>query len=193
MPRTKNFNPEETLEKAVKLFWEQGYHATSMQNLVENLGINRASMYDTYGGKDQLFALALEAYHAAESKEVSAILYYYTDIRQGLYVMFEYLVDAALLEKQSRSCFHVNTVVELANESEVIRESLQSAKDLHLKMYRTYLEYGKSKGQLATHKEIEGLAQTLYNFQCGLMSASKLNAQKAQLMKSVTVLLGVLD
>ena len=60
MPRTKNFDPAEVLEKAKNLFWEKGYYATSMQDLVDTLGINRASMYDTYGGKDQLFAKALE-------------------------------------------------------------------------------------------------------------------------------------
>ncbi|MEQ8907822.1 MAG: helix-turn-helix domain-containing protein [Vicingaceae bacterium] len=193
MPRTKNFSPEEALEKAVNLFWEQGYHATSMQNLVDALGINRASMYGTYGGKDELFAQALEAYQAAETKEVSAILYYYTDIRQGLYVMFEYFVDSALKEESSNSCFHVNTAVELANESKAIKESLEACRELHLKMYRTYLEFGKSKAQLANHKEIEGLAQILYNFQCGLMSASKLNPRKEQLMKSVSTLLTILD
>ncbi len=193
MARTKSFNPEKTLQKAVNLFWEQGYHATSMQNLVDVLGINRASMYDTYGSKETLFAKALEAYQEAESKQVSSILYYYTDIRQGLYVMFEYFIDTALKEGKSNSCFHVNTAVELANDSEEIRKSLAEAREFHLKMYRTYLNYGRDKGQLAAHKDIEGIAQGLYAFQCGLMASSKLNPNKDQLLQSVSALLKVLD
>lgn len=193
MARTKSFNPQKTLQKAVNLFWEQGYHATSMQNLVDGLGINRASMYDTYGSKEALFAKALESYQESESKQVSSILYYYTDIRQGLYVMFEYYVDSALKEGKSNSCFHVNTAIELANESEEIRKSLAAAREFHLKMYRTYLDYGKSKGQLAAHKDIEGIAQTLYNYQCGLMSASKLNPNKESLMYSVSAIIKLLD
>lgn len=193
MPRTKNFDPAEVLEKAKNLFWEKGYYATSMQDLVDSLGINRASMYDTYGGKDQLFAKALESYQTAETKEVSSILYYYTDIRQGLYVMFEYFVDAALKDDKSNSCFHLNTTVELANSSEEIRASLLETRELHLKMFRTYLEYGKSKGQLAAHKDIEGIAQTLYAFQCGLLATSKLNPLKENLMKTVSTTLSILD
>ena len=44
MPRTKQFNEEEVLNKAMELFWEKGFHATSIQDLVSHLGINRASL-----------------------------------------------------------------------------------------------------------------------------------------------------
>lgn len=193
MPRTKNFDPAEVLEKAKNLFWEKGYYATSMQDLVDTLGINRASMYDTYGGKDQLFARALESYQQAETKEVSAILYYYTNVREGLYIMFEYMLNQALKEGFSHSCFHVNTVVELSNSSEDVKAKLLAAKEMYLKMYRTYLEYGKSKSQLAAHKNVEAIAQALYAFQCGLLASSKLNPSKENLMKSVSAFLNLLD
>ena len=49
------FNEDEVLIKAMELFWNKGYHATSIQDLVSNLGINRASLYDTFGGKKELF------------------------------------------------------------------------------------------------------------------------------------------
>ncbi len=49
--RPKNFNPEEALNKAMDLFWDRGFEATSIQDLVDNVGINRASMYDTFGDK----------------------------------------------------------------------------------------------------------------------------------------------
>ena len=62
MPRTKQFCEIETLEKAVELFWNKGFHATSMQDLVSHLGINRASLYATYGDKSDLFKKALCAY-----------------------------------------------------------------------------------------------------------------------------------
>ena len=55
MARSKQFNTEEVLEKAIRLFWKQGFHATSMEDLVSTLGINRASMYNTFGSKQVLF------------------------------------------------------------------------------------------------------------------------------------------
>lgn len=53
MPRVKKFDEKEVLEKAMELFWIQGYHATSIQDLVDHLGINRASLYDTYGERNR--------------------------------------------------------------------------------------------------------------------------------------------
>ncbi|WP_460601774.1 helix-turn-helix domain-containing protein, partial [Flexivirga lutea] len=47
MPRVKSFDEKEVLAKAMCLFWKQGYSATSVQDLVSQLGINRASLYDT--------------------------------------------------------------------------------------------------------------------------------------------------
>src|SRR4249920_3479788 len=62
MVRNKQFDKHAALDEAMELFWEKGYHATSIQDLVDRLGVNRQSLYDTYGGKDQLFLSALERY-----------------------------------------------------------------------------------------------------------------------------------
>jgi len=55
MPRVKLFDEKEVLTKAMNLFWKQGYAATSIRDLVNHLGINRASLYGTFGDKEQLF------------------------------------------------------------------------------------------------------------------------------------------
>ena len=60
--RTKTFNVQEALAQAVQLFWRQGYDGTSMTDLVQAMGINRQSIYDTFGDKHRLFILALDAY-----------------------------------------------------------------------------------------------------------------------------------
>jgi len=62
MPWTKNFDVDRTLDKAMRLFWAHGYEATSMQDLVDGMGINRGSIYSTYGDKRQLFLAALNRY-----------------------------------------------------------------------------------------------------------------------------------
>jgi TetR/AcrR family transcriptional repressor of nem operon len=60
--RTKEFNPDEALGKAMALFWEQGYEHTSMQDLVTHMGVHKRSMYDTYGDKQALFHKAFSSY-----------------------------------------------------------------------------------------------------------------------------------
>ncbi len=62
MGRPINFDPQEKLHIAMKLFWERGYDGTSMQQLVSALGINRFSLYNCYGDKDALYHLVLDHY-----------------------------------------------------------------------------------------------------------------------------------
>ena len=62
MPRPKAFDPDAALQQAMQVFWERGYEATSVQDLVQGMGINRFSLYSTFGGKHQLFVTALERY-----------------------------------------------------------------------------------------------------------------------------------
>lgn len=62
MARPKEFDETVVLRKAMDLFWEQGYGATSMDDLTEHLEIGRASLYSTYGAKHDLFMRALDTY-----------------------------------------------------------------------------------------------------------------------------------
>ncbi|MGO2638704.1 MAG: TetR/AcrR family transcriptional regulator, partial [Enterococcus viikkiensis] len=59
MARVKEFDETEVLTKAMQLFWQQGYEKTSMQELVDVMGIHRRSIYDTFGDKHQLFLKSL--------------------------------------------------------------------------------------------------------------------------------------
>ena len=62
MARPREFDVDEVLDRATELFWTRGYEATSVQELVDTLGVNRASLYATFGDKAQLFAAVLDRY-----------------------------------------------------------------------------------------------------------------------------------
>ena len=62
MPRKKQFEVDEALTKAMREFWGRGYHPTSMQDLVDCMGIGRGSIYDTFGSKRGLFMRSLDHY-----------------------------------------------------------------------------------------------------------------------------------
>ncbi len=62
MARTKEFDPDAALQSALELFWRRGYEATSVADLVEHLGIGRASIYATFGNKHELYLKALDRY-----------------------------------------------------------------------------------------------------------------------------------
>lgn len=62
--RPRSFNPDEALDRALELFWEQGYEGTSLTELTTAMGINKPSLYAAFGNKEQLFAKALDRYFA---------------------------------------------------------------------------------------------------------------------------------
>lgn len=62
MPRPKSFDPDTVLAKAMGVFWEKGYDAASISDLTAAMGINRFSLYDTFGDKHQLYLKSLDAY-----------------------------------------------------------------------------------------------------------------------------------
>ncbi|MFE2185198.1 helix-turn-helix domain-containing protein [Streptomyces sp. NPDC059455] len=62
MARRKEFDPEVALDAAMRLFWRNGYEGTSTSDLVDELGIARASLYGTFGSKRGLYLAALDRF-----------------------------------------------------------------------------------------------------------------------------------
>lgn len=124
MARTKNFDREEKLLLAMELFWQKGYADTSVSDLVEHLGINRFSLYNTYVDKESLYREALDYYlkkisfpMLSDSLHASAS---YQDI-------VEYLTRFASLQREQRcGCFMQNAILERAySDDEVIEAGSQ--------------------------------------------------------------------
>ncbi|HEY4337415.1 MAG TPA: helix-turn-helix domain-containing protein, partial [Puia sp.] len=88
MARKKEFDEAVLLDKAVDLFWRNGYHATSAQQLVDTLGISRSSLYDTYTDKRTLFLKALKQYQDRNAKALIQYVNQATDAEQGVRGIF---------------------------------------------------------------------------------------------------------
>src|ERR1700733_12101908 len=112
MARTKDFDETEVLNKAIDLFWHKGYNGTSMQDLVDGLGISRSSLYDTYGDKHALFIKALESYQATASGKLCGIINDQTPAKETIKQLLEYITSELLDDKTQKGCFMVNAEVE---------------------------------------------------------------------------------
>lgn len=60
--RPREFDPDLALQKALEVFWKKGYEGASLPDLTEAMGINKPSIYATFGNKEQLFLKAIELY-----------------------------------------------------------------------------------------------------------------------------------
>src|SRR5688500_6432599 len=108
MARTKVFDEEAVLNKAVKLIWQKGFNGTSAQDLVDELGISRSSLYDTYGDKYQLFKNSLLQYRKTFAGSMIEMINKSHDFEKTIKDVFQYVVTESLQQKFSKGCFMVN-------------------------------------------------------------------------------------
>src|SRR5262249_30052902 len=120
MARTKDFDKEEVLAKAVGIFWHKGYNGTSMQDLVDGLGISRSSLYTTFGDKHALFIKALRSYTTSEAIGRRHIMDHATSAKEAIRQLLELSTFEMIDDKQHKGCFLNNTAVEIAPHDKTI-------------------------------------------------------------------------
>ena len=122
MPRVKLFDEEEVLEKAMLLFWKKGYHATSIQDLAKFLKINRASLYDTYGGKKKLFDRAFNLYRTSGKERQIELLNTQISIKDTLRNIFQDTINYDFSDCDHKGCFIANTTTEMLPEDHELQK-----------------------------------------------------------------------
>lgn len=168
MPRQKQFEPEQVLGKALEVFWEKGYEGASIQDLVERMGINRFSLYDTFGDKHDLFLAVLDRYRDTVASRFLAPL---EQTDRGLAAIRQCL-RAILTEgpagQQYRGCLMVNATAELAGRD---AEATRRTKAHFLRMewaFHAALERARVLGEVATGRDLDALARSLTASAAGL-------------------------
>lgn len=110
MGRPREFDVEAALDRATELFWQRGYEGTSVQDLVDALGVNRASLYATFGDKAQLFDAVLDRYEGWLSESVGRALAPPAAGAQAIRTYFAALIPSATRRSGPRGCLLLNTV-----------------------------------------------------------------------------------
>ena len=193
MPRVKKFDEKEVLEKAMELFWVQGYHATSIQDLVDYLGINRASLYDTYGGKESLFQKALQLYREQNTSQVRRFLEGRPQVREGLRALFSAAIAEATGDEDRKGCFVVNTATELLPGDPELLQTLGENKRIFEQLFFEYLKQGEATGQIPGGKDLRAIASLLFMLYNGLKVVSKIAPDQNQFQASIDQVLRLLD
>ncbi len=193
MPRPRIFNEEEVLQKAMELFWKRGYHATSIQDIVSYLGVNRASLYNTYGSKEGLFKQAFRHYQQTNRNWITNFLYNEPNVREGLYKLFEYSVDQSLSDKDKKGCFVVNATTELIPDFGFMHPILVENKREFVQIIFDYLQKGIEKGQLAKDQDIASVANLVFTLYNGLQVVVKVADNRDSLLGTIRAALTVLD
>ncbi|GAW85857.1 TetR/AcrR family transcriptional regulator, transcriptional repressor for nem operon [Bathymodiolus platifrons methanotrophic gill symbiont] len=168
MARSKAFNEEEVLDKAVAVFWAKGYEATSMQDLVEAMGIQRGSLYATFGSKQQLFLQSLERYGKVVVKQFLDILESKPSAIESIELFFAQLVEHLLTAGPLRSCLVTNSAIERGlRDEETKRQVLHLLNALERGFYKT-LQRAQKNDEISKELDLNRLASFLTSSMQGL-------------------------
>lgn len=191
MGRNKAFDEKEVLKKAMELFWEQGYEKTSLQDLVDHMGIHRRSIYDTFGDKRSLFLSSLAYYEEMLANELKKLMNAAGPSKQAIREVFSFTLNAA--EYYPKGCLAVNAAVEL---SLLDKEIAQISTDLFKKTEQVFCYLvikGQTSGELSKEIDPAAISRFLHNNLLGLRVLAKTNYTKKELESIVDVTLSVLD
>lgn len=174
MPRRKEFDREEVLMKAMMVFRDNGYEATSVQELVRRMGINRFSLYQTFKSKHDLFLQALQAYYENVALPFFSRL---RDSDQGLRAIETTLMEMVSRIKTGQSyngCLLCNTIAELGAEKDkrtaaILARYLDGVEnDFHSALVRA-----KALGEISADVNVRERAKVLVAYSTGLLSMAK--------------------
>jgi TetR/AcrR family transcriptional repressor of nem operon len=161
MGRTKEFDPDAVLQQALELFWERGYEATSMADLVAHLGIARASIYATFGGKHDLYLKALERYQRTRDPEVVTMLSQPGPVLPAIQALLEWYANESVHDERRRGCMGVNAAVELVARDPQVARRVESSWNTLETMLTAALTRAQAQGELPADKDPVALARFL--------------------------------
>ncbi|MGO8868421.1 MAG: TetR/AcrR family transcriptional regulator [Alphaproteobacteria bacterium] len=181
MARSKAFDPDVALRKAMQLFWRQGYEATSVDDLVHAMGVNRASLYATFGDKRTLFRLALERYIATVLAPRLDATESTSSALAGLRGLLGELVAFAAGDPQRRGCLAVNAACELAGRDPEVTALLKGQAETLEVLLARVIARAQANGELPRGRDPTALARLLASVIDGLRVRSKLAPDRAAL------------
>jgi TetR/AcrR family transcriptional regulator, transcriptional repressor for nem operon len=192
MARQREFDEEKALDAAMQLFWEKGFEATSLSDLTSRMGIQRPSIYSTFGDKKGLFEAALRKYTSSHAAYVRANLQNSSSVKEAFRAFFENMVAKEYDKSPNWGCFCINSMVELSPHDEKF-EILTREHQMYLSViFQETIERGLRSGELDTGINAKGLAQTLVISLIGLTVIMKSRPERLFVDNSVKEILTLL-
>lgn len=173
MTRPKSFDPDQALERAVDAFWQNGYEATSVRDLLDAMQLNRGSLYDTYGDKRQLFEAALTRYlQSVTGSRLTALEAEDAGLNE-VRAYFDAFLDRARRGSNRYGCLMTNTCIELAPHDAMIAATARKNFSRLERGFTRALRGAQVRGELAADQDPRTLARFLVGTLQGLQVLSK--------------------
>jgi len=174
MARKKQYIEEEVIDKAMHLFWRNGYESTSMQMLEKEMGINKFSIYSSFGSKRGVFLESLRSY----KKKVNCIFDKFKNSTKGVEDIKDFFYDSVNISYQEgnhKGCLLTNTYNEFSEtEDDLVKGEMTSYMDNLKTLLMAKLRMDGTKDEETITKQANFLLLAKH----GLAAATRVNSQK---------------
>ena len=178
MPPEKLFAVDDVLARAIGRFSSHGYHATSISDLVDCMGIGRGSIYDTFGSKRGLFLRALRFYVESHDRSFQEILHQSSTPAEVIIGVFE--------QAAADGCFIVNAGIELASHDAEITRIVTDFYRTSEHRFRVLIQQGQRAGEFAAGIDPLQTAQGLFGLLLGLWALVRSGASGEPVLRAAT-------
>lgn len=177
MANTAKHNRDEVIQKATLLFWEKGFHATSMRDLQDQIDMRPGSIYAAFGSKEGLFKEALKFYVQDSCEQLNSC----TEKFSPLQALKQFFISVVLCNEEQRpteACMLVKTLTELPPENaDLIDEARGYLKGME-DLFASLLSQAQKTGELDPSKDSRRLARYLQMQLMGLRTYARTKADK---------------
>lgn len=165
--RPKKFDPETALDRAMEVFWRQGFEGTSITDLTDAMGINRPSLYATFGDKAALFRKALDRYVEVRASHLSVALKQPT-AREVVRTLWEDVISVSSDDRTPRGCLLVQGALACSEANHEMRRAAEMARAAAEVALRERFEQAIAEGDLPASTNAADLALFVTTFTFGI-------------------------
>lgn len=188
MARPQEFNRDDVLDRALLVFWRKGFEGASVQELVDATGLNRGSLYNSFGDKAELFAEVMDRYRssspfkplsdAARDPESS------THVRALIVSFFDDLTKRALSDSEQKGCLLTNTSAGFYGCNDTMADWVRETIDGMENALTRLVERGQMCGDITADSNPRAIARSLVASAQGLNVMARGGAS-AQVLKDI--------
>ena len=190
MPRTKQFDPDEVLARAETLFSERGFADVSVQDLVDRLGLNRSSLYATWGNKRGLYLAALDRYRRKAGGRLIADLATAPNAVEGIRRHLMRVVEEGTGEAPT-DCLMTGATMEQAPLDAATFQRAESSREGMIDAFTQAVRRAQEAGDLPAEADARRLGRFLATTVYGLRAMARSRPSRAVLTDAVDVAMGV--
>jgi TetR/AcrR family transcriptional regulator, transcriptional repressor for nem operon len=190
MARSKEFDPERALLKAMSLFWRLGYENTSVEALMREMGVARQSLYDTFGDKRALYLKALAFYRDRTSGAMQGMLESTPSVKAG-FAKLLYGLAAESREQHERGCLLLSANLQRDPKDVVVGNLLRDNQARVETIFDSALRRAQKEGELSAKEDTAALARFFVVTIQGMRAMARLHSDRKALEQVARIALAV--